>query len=156
VVVVVVKIEVVVEVVVEIVVKIEVVVVVEVVVEVAVGVEKYGMTRYGNWNAVGRALTEETDRIGAPYYQKAIEAKQRMNTNTIEKYVEEFERGGWHITDIDKSKKFIADVRTTLTAVAEEAYKKGYSDGRSANDDAEPFYTKDNDGVIHLTPPNSA
>jgi hypothetical protein len=36
-------------------------------------------SRYGDWNAVGRALTEETDRNGGnPYLLKANEAKQRM------------------------------------------------------------------------------
>jgi hypothetical protein len=39
-------------------------------------------TRSADHNAVGRALTQETDRIGAPYLQKAIEAKRRMKTTT--------------------------------------------------------------------------
>ena len=29
--------------------------------------------RYGDWNAKGRQLTEETDRNGAPYYEKVQE-----------------------------------------------------------------------------------
>jgi hypothetical protein len=44
-------------------------------------------TRFGDHNAVGRALTEETDRNGGnPYLQKANEAKRRMNTNTSEAF----------------------------------------------------------------------
>ena len=39
------------------------------------------MTRYGDHNAVGRRLTEETDRNGAPFYKLAQEAK-RMKTTT--------------------------------------------------------------------------
>ena len=32
-----------------------------------------------------------------------------------------------------------------------EAYKKGYIDGGIAEIEAEPFYTKDNNGVIRIT-----
>ena len=46
---------------------------------------KSNNTRHGDWNAVGRALTEETDRNGGnPYLQKAVEAKKRMTPNTSE------------------------------------------------------------------------
>jgi hypothetical protein len=38
-----------------------------------------------------------------------------------------------------------------IDLVWKEGYKKGYIDGGIADDNAEPFYTKDNNGVIHLT-----
>jgi hypothetical protein len=76
--------------------------------------------------------------------------------DTIEKYVEDFDdkyRGFELCTDvrIEDRDRLFAWLRTNLTAISEEAYKKGYIDGRIADDDAEPFYTKDNNGVIHIT-----
>ena len=38
-----------------------------------------------------------------------------------------------------------------IDLVWKEGYKKGYIDGNLAEIEAEPFYTKDNNGVIHFT-----
>jgi hypothetical protein len=46
-------------------------------------------TRSADHNAVGRRLTEETDKNGAPYYQKANEAKKRMEPKTLKQFIEE-------------------------------------------------------------------
>jgi len=40
------------------------------------------MTRYGDHNAKGRELTAETDRNGAPYYQKVQEMIKRHTMST--------------------------------------------------------------------------
>lgn len=44
------------------------------------------MTRYGDWNAHNRALLEETQRRGAPYYQLF---KKAMETKTHKERIEE-------------------------------------------------------------------
>jgi len=137
---------------------------------------KSSMQRFGDWNAVGRALTEETDRNGAPYYQKANEAKQRMNTQELKK--QNLEKGmmSHGITTTDYMDEFIDlvwnEARRECLEEMREWVKNRQVLGHTSNFDsigqvlsdilahidrgtaeieAEPFYSKDNNGVIHLT-----
>ena len=100
------------------------------------------MTRFGDWGSKARELTAITDREGAPYFIKAREAIKK-HTMDIEKYINEFgevslcEEEQNHRLCEQSNHRVTCWLRTTLTAVAEEARREALEGVREVLVDAD-------------------
>jgi hypothetical protein len=74
-------------------------------------------------------------------------------TQTVDKIIHAHHRH--NLGKIDYRVLYV-NIEDAVEEARREAYAQGYEDGykrgQLAENDAEPFYTKDNDGVIHITP----
>jgi len=84
-------------------------------------------------SVIDRTLTEVAEKAEATGYQKAFDTIP--NPNYSQEYVDELVQKA---RDEERPKAYA------------QGYEDGYQRGQLAENEAEPFYSKDNDGVIHI------